>query len=242
MGASKQKPVAVFDIDGTIIRSSLVIELTHELIERGVFSEDVGDEFRRAYHDWLNRQGSYEDYLMKLVAVFNRNMTHKRAEDIEPIAQQVAMEHLHRTYRYTRELVKQLKPTHFLIAISGSPYEIVKPFAKAHDFDDLWATEYVRSGGIYTDKRVLGHKEKDKTLKKLVDKHRLTFDGSVGVGDTDSDVKFLELVDRAIAFNPNQKLLSTAKSKKWEIIVERKDVIYRLVHTNGGYALQETDR
>jgi phosphoserine phosphatase len=38
----------------------------------------------------------------------------------------------------------------------------------------------------------------------------------------------LELVERPIAFNPNKKLCAHAKKKGWEIVVERKDVIYKL--------------
>jgi phosphoserine phosphatase len=50
----------------------------------------------------------------------------------------------------------------------------------------------------------------------------------VGVGDTDSDAKFLELTERSIAFNPNKNLKEIAEKRNWEIIVERKDVIYKI--------------
>jgi hypothetical protein len=33
-----------------------------------------------------------------------------------------------RTYRYTRDLISELKPTHQLIAISFSPREIAEPY------------------------------------------------------------------------------------------------------------------
>jgi phosphoserine phosphatase len=50
----------------------------------------------------------------------------------------------------------------------------------------------------------------------------------VGMGDTLSDVGFLEMVRNPIAFNPNRSLLDVARQRHWPIVVERKDVIYNL--------------
>ena len=51
---------------------------------------------------------------------------------------------------------------------------------------------------------------------------------SVGMGDTLSDVGFLEMVETPIAFNPNRGLFEVARQRGWPIVVERKDVIYNL--------------
>ncbi|MEK9176835.1 MAG: hypothetical protein AAB923_00910, partial [Patescibacteria group bacterium] len=52
--------------------------------------------------------------------------------------------------------------------------------------------------------------------------------GSVAVGDTESEIPMLRLVERPIAFNPNRKLFAYAKRRGWEIVVERKDVVYEI--------------
>jgi phosphoserine phosphatase len=69
--------------------------------------------------------------------------------------------------------------------------------------------------------------DKAKILKRAVEKENLTLNGSIGVGDTESDIRFLKLVDNPICFNPNKKLFNYAKKKKWSIVVERKNVIYK---------------
>jgi phosphoserine phosphatase len=48
------------------------------------------------------------------------------------------------------------------------------------------------------------------------------------VGDTDGDIPLLESVARPICFNPNQRLFTHAKRVGWDVVVERKDVIYKL--------------
>ena len=65
-------------------------------------------------------------------------------------------------------------------------------------------------------------------LQRAVEKEGLTLAHSIGVGDTESDVAFLKLVERPICFNPNKKLYDYAKRKGWEVVVERKDMIYFL--------------
>ncbi|MFH1246519.1 MAG: hypothetical protein V1489_01955, partial [Candidatus Liptonbacteria bacterium] len=47
-----------------------------------------------------------------------------------------------------------------------------------------------------------------------------------GVGDTESDVSFLKMVERPICFNPNKELYAKAKKRGWRVVVERKDVVY----------------
>ena len=48
------------------------------------------------------------------------------------------------------------------------------------------------------------------------------------MGDTLSDVGFLELICTPIAFNPNRSLFEVTRRRCWPIVVERKDVIYNL--------------
>ena len=69
---------------------------------------------------------------------------------------------------------------------------------------------------------------KEASVRRAVEKEGLALEGSVGVGDTEGDISFLELVERPICFNPNLKLYRYAKRMEWETVVERKDVIYKL--------------
>ena len=69
---------------------------------------------------------------------------------------------------------------------------------------------------------------KDEVLKRAVEHNDLTLKGSIGVGDTESDISFLELVENPIAFNPSSALYRTATRRNWDVVVERKDVIYEI--------------
>lgn len=224
------RPVAVFDIDGTIFRSSLLIELVDRLILRGVFPESARAVYARAHEEWLDRKGEYEPYIKKVVQVFATHMRGVPYGDVADIAGEVIEEMRHRTYRYTRDLVHELKGKgYYLLAVSHSPKFIVDGFAYELGFHKSYGTFYAtgasgRFTGDIEDEHIIMNKAA--ILTRAVEKEGLTFTKSVGVGDTESDVSMLSLVETPIAFNPNRTLYRHAKKHGWRIVVERKDVIY----------------
>ncbi|MCL5666587.1 MAG: HAD family phosphatase [Patescibacteria group bacterium] len=233
MKTSDKTKLAIFDIDGTIFRSSLLIELINGLVEFNVFPGIAKKEMEKDYVAWLDRKGSYEDYINKVIQIHLKYIKGCRQDAVEEVAAVVVKKMRDRLYRYTRDLIKELKKQDFLlISISGSPTYIVSKFAQALGFNAYFGSEYEIKGGLFTG-RVLNADiflDKRLVLKKYLDKHHIKADlqNSVAVGDTESDVSMLELVGRPIAFNPNNTLAMFAKSNGWEIVVERKDAIYEL--------------
>ena len=64
-----KKKIAVFDIDGTIFRSSLLIEFNKALQRTGVIRATDATALLKPYYAWMERRGSYDDYLKKVVEV-----------------------------------------------------------------------------------------------------------------------------------------------------------------------------
>lgn len=229
----KKKKVAVFDIDGTIFRSSLLYELTEALIEKRVISRYARSYYREAWEKWQVRaeDGDYDKFIMGVVEAYHRYIKGVRRSDVWRVAEEIIEKQKRRTYRWTRDLVAKLKEDHFMLAISHSPYEMVAPFAQSLGFDKVYATVYevdkkVRYTGNILYENIILHK--DRAMLRSVEKENLTLRGSIGVGDSESDIQFLKLVSHPIAFNPSSGLYRTARRASWQIIVERKDVIYKL--------------
>lgn len=228
----KKRPVAVFDIDGTVFRWSLFLDLVDRLIENGVFPKEVRNEYEGARLKWLDRKGEYETYVMKVVDMFGEQLKGAPFEDVANAAGEVIEEKKDRTYRYTRDLIKNLKKEgYFLLAISHSPKFIVDGFGYEAGFDKTYGFFYQtgasdRFTGDIEDEDLI--RNKAAILQRAVRKENLTFERSIGVGDTESDISMLEMVETPIAFNPNQKLLEHARRRGWKVVVERKDVIYEL--------------
>jgi len=226
------KKVAIFDIDGTIFRSSLLIEFTEALIDEGIFSKKARKMYDAKYIRWLDRKGSYEQYIGALVESFEKNLQGTLYVDFSRIAELVVDRRKNRVYCYTRDLIEELKKKkYFLLAISNSPKIILEDFCRKLGFDKIYGRMYATGAhekftGKILDEHLISNKAN--IMRRAVRKEGLTLNGSIGVGDTESDIPFLELVEQPICFNPNRKLYRYAKLNGWKVVVERKDVIYEL--------------
>ena len=226
------RKVAIFDIDGTIFRSSLLIQIVERLIEEDIFKKTTAQEFARQKLAWLDRKGDYEAYIMAVVKVFMANIKGVSYADFNRIGEEVVAEQKDRVYRFTRELIKEYKKKgYFLLAISHSPKGVLDHFCKRLGFNKVYGLFYEtgpseRFTGKGAEEAFIFNKAS--VLKHTVSKEWLTLKGSVGVGDTESDIPFLELVENPICFNPNAKLYAHARRNGWRVVVERKDVVYEI--------------
>lgn len=226
------RKVAIFDVDGTIFRSSLVIELVNILIDRKIFPEEARLEYGKEYIAWQDRRGEYEDYIMAVVKVFMKYIKGVSYDDLQSASKLVIAHQANRTYRYTRDLIKYLKKRgYYILAISHSPKLVLDEFAEAQGFDKVYGMRYETDEKNLFTSKILDEeviRNKDKVLERALEKEDLTLEGSYGVGDTESDIKFLKMVEHPICFNPNENLYKHAKEAGWQVVVERKDVVYEL--------------
>src|SRR5665213_665973 len=123
---AKERKVAIFDVDGTIFRSSLLIQVVNALIASEAFPEETRETYEHEYAKWLDREGDYESYIDAVVKAFRAHLKGVHYSALVDAADKVVEEQWKRTYRYTRDLIKQLKEKdYFLLAVSHSP----KPYS-----------------------------------------------------------------------------------------------------------------
>jgi HAD superfamily hydrolase (TIGR01490 family) len=227
-----KRPVAFFDIDGTLFRSSLLIELVEEFIVRGIFPKSASEGFAQARYAWLDRVGSYEDYISAVVETFRTHIQGVHYGSLADIGKEVAALHGRRVYRYTRDLIHSLKEEgYFLVAISQSPKTILDDFCGAYGFDKVYGRVYEigaqdKFTGTVIDEHLIANKAN--IVRRVAEKNEVDMSTSIGVGDTEGDIPLLEAVAEPICFNPNEALYTHAKRVGWKVVVERKDVIYPL--------------
>ena len=240
---STGRPFAVFDIDGTLVRWQLYHALADTLARQRHIEPKLYQSMKDARMTWKTRGGSFREYEEQVIDVYESMLKELKIEHFEMAADAVFEEYKDQVYTYTRDLIAKLREdSYFLIAISGSQSEIVQRIAGYYGFDDFVGTVYVRSKLGFSGAKTIGSLNKDKTLRQLVKKHGLSFSGSVGVGDSRSDIAMLELVQIPIALNPEADLYLVAKEKGWRIVLERKNMVYELEKINGKYQLAKTNQ
>jgi HAD superfamily hydrolase (TIGR01490 family) len=233
--------IAVFDLDGTVYRDIITFDVAIDLIDYHNFTEER-QRLEEAKHVWKER-GSTESYWVynsTILELFEIILTKVTPQELTESVERVLAQKKSYRYAYTTELIQKLKEEgRVLIAISGSITDMVKPFAELLGFDIIVASDLEIVDGKYTGKRLSQTKAgKAKLLADVVEKHNLTMEDSIAVGDTHRDISMLEVTDHPIAFNPNAALYEEAAKRNWKVVVERKNMVYELVPGSSGYVVE----
>lgn len=231
---------AVFDIDGTLIRWQLYHAVVDKLAKTGTLGEGVHQQIHEARMKWKRREGpdGFYEYEQTLITLFEQAVGRLSPQAFDEVTERVIEEYKDQVYTYTRDLVQRLKSDgYMLLAISGSQKELVTKIARHYGFDDCVATEYRRTAGKFSGEVTVASHDKKSALESLIERHNLTLEGSYAVGDSSSDAPMLTMVENPIAFNPDKRLFEETKKHGWPVVIERKNMIYRLEQTNGIYQL-----
>ena len=230
---------AFFDIDGTIYREGLITEVFKKMIKYDLIDEDKWHgEVRPAFQSWDKRQGDYDTYLMKMVDVYTESVKGISPDHMEYVAKRVIEQKGDRVYTFTRKRLQWHKEQgHKVIAISGSPYELVKEMSKKYGMDDCEGTIYQldEKTNTYNGKVIpmWDAVSKRSAMLALQEKYGIHFKESYAYGDTSGDFTMLSMVGNPFAINPTRELIGKIEEdnhlkEKATIIVERKDVTYQM--------------
>ena len=229
---------AFFDIDGTIYREGLITEVFKKIIKYDLVDENKWfKEVKPAYINWDKRQGDYDTYLLKMVDVYIEAIKGLDKYHIDYIDKKVIEQKGDRVYTFSREIIKLHKENgDIVIAISGSPIELVREMSLKYHMDDYRGTIYE----LDKDNKYNGYitpmwdsESKKKAIKELCEKYDIDLSKSYAYGDTAGDFTMFKSVGIPYAMNPTRELITKIMDdeelkKKINIIVERKDVTYQL--------------
>lgn len=236
------KKIAVFDIDGTLYRWQLFHELVEELTMAEVFPDNTFREVDTAWNDWRGGKLHFHGYESLVVETLMKYLPLIPISTFEAACDKVIAQSSHKLHAYPRQLLKDLREQGYtIVAISGSQQELLDRFAKKHDIDIAIGAVYERKDGRFTgetSRMTIGRKAI--ILQELVDEHGFTLEDSVAIGDSDGDIELLSAVERPIAFNPSEGLFEHAKTTGWPIVIERKNIAYRLERKDDALILAET--
>ena len=237
-----KKPIAIFDIDGTFFRWQLFHELVFQLKNMGCFNEKISKKLDETFLNWQALKATWSEYENQVVAAIEDSITSINPKQVEEAAQKIIDKSGHEVYAFTAQLAQKLKDEgYFLLAITGSQQEVAELFAKKHGFDDCIGLIHERKEDSYTVKYERFIVDNKLALAKdYIEKHNLSLERSYAIGDSASDIDVLHLVTHPIAFNPSKELLAEAQKNGWPIVIERKNIMYRLETSQNGYKLAET--
>ena len=232
----KKREAIFFDIDGTIFRSSLVIEHYKYLTSHPDFKIEKSKIVEDVHKRWLNRETDYEEYLFVLIQQYTEILKKLDEKTIKKTAKEVVELKKGEIYTYIRDIITTAKNDGKLVFfISGSPDYLVSEFAKSFDVKSF-GSNYIFHNGKFTGNVVplWNSESKKRKILELTKKYNITLSRSCAYGDTTGDFAMLEMVGKPTLVNPTKKLIDLIKEKNINhtILIERKNVIYELDSKN----------
>lgn len=229
--------VAFFDIDGTLYRNSLMIEHFKKLVKYEMIDEVKWfSDIKSSFDDWDTRKGDYEKYLDQICDVYEKSLLGIKKSYVDLTSNQVIKLKADRVYKYTRSQIEwHLSQGHLVIFISGSPDYLVEKMAKKYNVTDYAGSIYEFKDDNFTGKVIpmWDNRSKNNKIDEFVEKYNVDLSKSYAYGDTNGDITMLRKVGNPIAINPSKELLNNiitdnSLKQKANIVIERKDMIYKL--------------
>jgi HAD superfamily phosphoserine phosphatase-like hydrolase len=207
---SKKKTLVISDIDGTLVRSSLVLTNAVELHEAGLI--DLGETPAQWKTDMKN-----ETLIIELATAYKDSLAGKTVAFVK--AHQTVERLLtsdKNFYSTLKRLIDYKKNGAEVVLISGSPDFIVKPFAERFGFKYHASIYHKDENKKFTGEVTLMASEKAKQAV-INDLNLDQYDEIIGMGDTSSDTPLLRHSHRSILVDPTDETLASLKEKKIEI-------------------------
>ena len=234
-----KKKIAFFDIDGTIRNMSLTQALYRVLVS-GVY------KYRGNNPDWIRNRPSeievlhqyYKDQRTtkgtiyenktrdELFSVCGEAMTEfimvalegYSKEEVLQIGYQIANDYKYEDYLYSSVLLEELKSEGYdIVAISGSPEFLVKPFAELYGFTKAYGQEYTKNPetSIYEPAERRTYCDKHILMEHYLQEAGIARADAfiVAVGDTAGDATMLQEANVAFAMNPSGGLAMAMRDR-----------------------------
>lgn len=221
MESSQKKAIAFFDVDGTLLNSTIahcyiwlrtssfppilrflwIIGFIPKVIYYLILDRISRPQFNRVFY--RNYRGMDAQATKTLTTdMFNNYLRHR----IFPEAISQIEEH--------REQGDQV------VLLTGSLDFIVQPIAEFFGADSVLAPELVELGGRFmgelTTEPLIGE-QKAIAMKKFCEQANIPLDICYAYSDSQSDLPMLDAVGNPVAVNPSKRLRKYALEENWEI-------------------------
>jgi HAD superfamily hydrolase (TIGR01490 family) len=210
---------AFFDVDGTIVKSNIVMPYVH--IRRSELSS-IGNLFWTPF--FLLKALTYiiVDKIDRATfnRMFYRNYRGRLVEDKEKMAKLCFEAYIRpNIHDQAKERIRQLKEEGYLIVlVTGSLDFLIQPLAAQLEIDHMIAARLEEKDGRFTGKldgNPVSDKEKATRIRAYAEANKINLPESQAYGDSMADLPMLESVGEPHVVMPEEKLSAAAKERGW---------------------------
>ena len=221
MSAERKKTAAFFDVDGTIVSTTIV----HYYVQ---FRSCLLPAFFRPFWlAWFALKVVYYFFLDKVSRtrfnrVFYRNYRGLNAENVKQLAGEQFETYVHsKLFPAALDHIREHQDRGDLVVlVTGSLDFIIQPLADYLQADAALTVQLAEADGKFTGELTtppLSEAEKVRAIQTFVEQHNVDLAASYAYGDSRADLPMLECVGHPIAVNPSKGLRQVAIESGWEI-------------------------
>ena len=212
--------LALFDLDNTLLSGDSDHEwgdflVRKKLVDKETYKE-ANDEFHRQYHRGQLDIYEYCEFSFQPLtrhSMEELKVLHEEFMDtvIVPLigAKAMGLVQWHRDQGHT------------LVVITATNSFITKPIVTRFGIENLIATEVLVAGGRYCnaiDGTPCFHEGKVVRIKQWLDENGETLEGSFFYSDSHNDLPLMDIVETAIAVDPDKEIAAIADKRDWKTI------------------------
>ena len=221
MSAEQKKTAAFFDVDGTIVSTTIV----HYYVQ---FRSHLLPTFLRPFWlAWFALKVVYYFFLDKVSRtrfnlVFYRNYRGLNAESVKQLAGEQFETYVRpKLFPAAVDCIREHQNRGDLIVlVTGSLDFIIQPLANYLEADTALTVELEEAHGKFTGELTtlpLSEEEKVHAIQTVVERYNVDLAASYAYGDSRADLPMLECVGKPIVVNPSKGLRQVAIESGWEI-------------------------
>lgn len=218
---TSKKIAAFFDVDGTLLKSTIV---------------HCYFWLRSAHDPFLLKQLRLVGFLPKIVyylildsisrtrfnLVFYRNYRGKNAAEIKALSTEMFESYLRPKIfsEAVSEIQQHKQQGTTVVLVTGSLDFVVQPIADYFNVDVVLAPQLQEQDGLFTGELTtapLIAEEKASAVRNFADQHGISLEESYAYGDSRSDLPMLECVGNPVVVNPGKALREKALKSGWEM-------------------------
>lgn len=207
----KNAGIVLSDIDGTIVRGSLVLEHACHIHRQGIV--DLGDLPER----WIDNRKD-EETISQLGEAYRASIAGMTAEDLG--ASDFIKEYSSNQdnfYSTVDKLFEAKRNGYHVVLISGSPSFLVTPFARKLGFRSKGSNYKRDEEGRFTGECV-GMFTADSKRRHVASLKTHTYSRTLAYGDTASDLPLFEVADYSVLVAPTAATITAAEGLFQNII------------------------
>lgn len=212
--------LALFDLDNTLLADDSDFLWGCFLVEKGLVDKRHYEQTnQRFYTDYKN--GTLD--IFEFLAFSLKPLTQFSMAELTALHQEFMQKHITpvMTQKGLAKIQQHREQGDFIVIITATNSFITKPIANAFQVDCLIATEPEIINNQYTGK-VAGtpcfQEGKITRLKQWLKNTSHSLEGSTFYSDSHNDLSLLELVDTAVAVDPDSTLKATALKRNWRVL------------------------